>query len=381
MTQIMAGGIDPPRSPILRWIGSLGDDISEEMRHRLGATIANSTHAVVCGSVNSICVTLVAYARLGHPVLLAIACLDLFSLLARLCVMRGRFSRFAPDVVFASGLVWAGLIAATTTVVGFGDDLPMFIVVVASALGSCAGIVSRNFAAMRYALIQVAIIDLSYKVPFALRNPDFAPLLLLQGLLFVMVCIGIMRQQRATTVRALTAEIESRRQSFADPLTGLLNRRGFDAEGGKMLAAGRPGALFCLDLDGFKSVNDRLGHVAGDDLLCQVADRLREMAPARAAISRLGGDEFLLLVTGASAREAEALASRLIVRLMTPYPVAGSLSGVGVSIGICLIPADAVDLRQAMLDADQALYRAKAGGKGCFRIASQPVSPFGEVAG
>ncbi|TRL40088.1 GGDEF domain-containing protein [Rhizobium straminoryzae] len=381
MTHRIAGGIDPPRWPVLRWIGSLGSDVSEEMRHRLGATIANSTHAIVCGSVNSICVTLVAYARLDHPVLLVIAALDLLSLLARLGVMHGRFARFAPDVVFACGLLWASLIAATTTVVGFSDDMPMFIIVVASALGSCAGIVSRNFAAMRYALIQVAIIDLSYKVPFALRNPDFAPLLALQGLLFVIVCIGIMRQQRATTVRAIAAEIESRKQSFADPLTGLLNRRGLDAQAREMLAGGMANALLCLDLDGFKSVNDRLGHVAGDDLLCQVADRLREQAPSGSAICRLGGDEFLLLTTCVGEEDAKALASRLIRRLMTPYPVAGSLSTIGVSIGIGLIPADATDLRQATLDADRALYRAKAAGKGCFRIAAQPGPLFGEMAG
>ncbi len=125
-------------------------------------------------------------------------------------------------------------------------------------------------------------------------------------------------------------------------------------------------ALLYLDLDGFKAVNDCLGHAAGDALLVQVAGRIGAVIPEEWCAARLGGDEFVVLAGGARAHEAAAVAARLIEAVKAPYDIG---IGVGLSVGIgWAVPGMT---REALLaEADAALYRAKAAGKG--RLAAPP---------
>jgi len=152
-----------------------------------------------------------------------------------------------------------------------------------------------------------------------------------------------------------------------DPLTGLPNRALFDARleaAAAQAAAGEAVALLCLDLDGFKAVNDRLGHAAGDALLRAVAGRLLAQAREGDTVARLGGDEFAIIQTGpARAAEAEALAARLIEVLAAPFELHGERARIGASIGIALLPQDGATPADALRHADLALYRAKAEGR------------------
>ncbi|MCJ8509469.1 GGDEF domain-containing protein [Rhizobium lemnae] len=354
-----------PRTPILNWIADMGSDISEEIRSRLCGTLAASTLPAILGSLNSIFITLLAYARIENPVLLWIAFFDLAFGIARAAATNINWVRvIAADLVVISGIGWATMIAATMVVVGFSNDTPMLIVVVASGLGSCAGIIARNYAAPRLALIQVILIDTSFKIPFCLNHPEFTPLIVIQGMGFIGIAVWIMRQQRETTVRAIAGQIESRTQSLLDPLTGLLNRRGLEERTQSMRQTSTTKALLYLDLDGFKQVNDRFGHGVGDEILRQAARRLSICLP-NASICRMGGDEFIVLADCHSRQEAAVIGARIIQTISLPSVTSAGQAYVGVSIGISLFDPKTVDLERAMVEADEALYRAKRAGRGC----------------
>jgi diguanylate cyclase (GGDEF)-like protein/PAS domain S-box-containing protein len=180
---------------------------------------------------------------------------------------------------------------------------------------------------------------------------------------------------RATALRDVrerrAAEARIRFMAQHDLLTGLPNRAYFHEMISRELALckrdGRPLAVFCLDLDRFKPVNDTLGHAAGDVLLRQVAERLLGNVRECDTVARIGGDEFVLLQSGAAQPEASAqLAERLIQVLAAPYDLNGSHVTIGVSIGIALAPQDSTEPDVLVQDADVALYRAKASGRGSF---------------
>lgn len=164
-----------------------------------------------------------------------------------------------------------------------------------------------------------------------------------------------------------------------DVLTGLANRRAFRAH--LEASANKPPvggfALVLIDIDNFKPVNDRFGHEAGDRLLCQFAERLRETVARNVALdglpARLGGDEFILTAKlkneGGSLREAvEALARALIEVFASPMVVGDESFFASASLGIALCPDDARTAAQLMKKGDLAMYAAKRSGKNSYRF-------------
>ncbi|MGK5681823.1 putative bifunctional diguanylate cyclase/phosphodiesterase [Actinoplanes sp. URMC 104] len=156
-----------------------------------------------------------------------------------------------------------------------------------------------------------------------------------------------------------------RHEAHHDALTGLVNRTLFRERLAAAVERELVAVLF-LDLDGFKEVNDSLGHAAGDELLVQVAGRLREAAPPPYAVARLGGDEFAVLIESPDARsDAEALAARILERLDEPFRLDGRDLHVGAGIGMACA-SDAGDIEQLQRNADLAMYKAKEAGGGVF---------------
>ncbi|HEY5064493.1 MAG TPA: EAL domain-containing protein [Xanthobacteraceae bacterium] len=155
-----------------------------------------------------------------------------------------------------------------------------------------------------------------------------------------------------------------------DQLTDLPNRVFFREELEKSLRRLRHGekfAVLCLDLDRFKSVNDSLGHSIGDKLLKAVASRLAGCIDERDFVARLGGDEFAIVQTNIGRPEdGSTLASRIIERLGAPYDIEGQQLDIGVSIGLAIAPADGKNADQLLKNADLAMYRAKADGRGSY---------------
>jgi diguanylate cyclase (GGDEF)-like protein len=156
-----------------------------------------------------------------------------------------------------------------------------------------------------------------------------------------------------------------------DALTGLPNRLLFHE---RMVAAvalaarGVAQAALCLDLDRFKDVNDTLGHPLGDALLQAVTARILRCVRETDTVARLGGDEFAIIVSPLrQSKDANVLADRLIEELALPYEISGHQLVIGASIGIAMIPDDGLTPDMLLKNADLALYRAKADGRGCYR--------------
>ena len=173
-----------------------------------------------------------------------------------------------------------------------------------------------------------------------------------------------------TAQRRTEAKIEH--MALHDTLTGLPNRVLLNERIEQALARVKRDeivAVHLLDLDNFKTVNDTLGHAAGDKLLKQVADRLRTVVRDTDTIARMGGDEFAIVqVAIAQPGDATALAYRAIECVGQPYKIDGREMVIGTSVGIAVGPADGANADQLMRNADLALYRAKGDGRRTYRF-------------
>lgn len=157
-----------------------------------------------------------------------------------------------------------------------------------------------------------------------------------------------------------------------DVLTGLPNRLLLKDRLHQSIALAKRGhlmALHCVDLDKFKPVNDIYGHVVGDELLKQVAERFNGIKRDTDTIARTGGDEFVIVQVGINDRTgAEILADRIIKTLSVPYEIDGHTIEIGASIGVALAPLDTTDADDLFKMADSALYESKANGRGRYKL-------------
>ncbi|ALJ37707.1 diguanylate cyclase [Azospirillum brasilense] len=154
--------------------------------------------------------------------------------------------------------------------------------------------------------------------------------------------------------------------AYQDRLTGLPNRRYFEQYVEATTAGNGSAAFLYIDLDGFKPVNDRLGHDAGDLVLRQVGERLAACFRGDDVVARLGGDEFAAVLpqrAGAEPPDLDGLARRIIEAVNEPVSVQGEAVRVGCSLGIALWPEDSPDVAETLRRADQALYQAKRAGR------------------
>ncbi len=185
------------------------------------------------------------------------------------------------------------------------------------------------------------------------------------------VARALMNMQEQTSER-MRAEEQISHMAHHDALTGLPNRVLFGSELERALSEWLPDetvAVFCLDLDRFKQVNDTLGHPIGDALLQTVADRLQSFVSDRTLVARLGGDEFAVIQVGAEQPdEARCLGEKVIARLSEPYEVRGYQIVIGASVGVSLAPHDGGRADDLLKNADLALYRAKTEGRGTLRF-------------
>jgi diguanylate cyclase (GGDEF)-like protein len=175
------------------------------------------------------------------------------------------------------------------------------------------------------------------------------------------------------------AEARVRYLALHDSLTGLPNRTMLMDRLSQAIAQARYGndliALLLLDLDHFKHINDSLGHFIGDELLEQVARRLRSVLNDGDVAARLGGDEFVVVAAGLrQSNEAERLAQRIVEVLHEPFVVQGRRLHAGASIGICFYPEDGDNPAALLQAADTAMYQAKKKGRGNYRLFSSDLS-------
>lgn len=173
--------------------------------------------------------------------------------------------------------------------------------------------------------------------------------------------------------------------AFYDALTGLPNRNLFRDRFERAVAAARRGrrafALLYTDLDHFKSVNDSLGHEAGDQLLRQFAARLAASLRASDSVARWGGDEFVALLEGVGEPLVAARIARKLLRSCSgPYAIGGASRRVTLSIGASFYPRDGRDLATLLERADRAMYVAKARGRNGFHVLEEPACDYSLTA-
>ena len=169
------------------------------------------------------------------------------------------------------------------------------------------------------------------------------------------------------------AEEQLRHRASSDPLTDLPNRAMFfDRLQQALLLARRyeqPFALLYVDLDHFKEVNDSLGHAAGDQLLIETAQRLLDAVRESDTVARLGGDEFAIILEHLEdEQEIEVIARRIVADLALPFKLKGGVATVSGSIGIAIYPLGGTDTDTLTLNADRALYQAKAKGRNSYHF-------------
>jgi diguanylate cyclase (GGDEF)-like protein len=202
---------------------------------------------------------------------------------------------------------------------------------------------------------------------------DRAWLVLAAGLLITGVVVLYLTSSVRHARRLLLANRQISKLAHKDPLTGLLNRRAFNEHLAAAFEASRRGsaafAVLYFDLDHFKDINDTLGHPAGDLLLQDVAERVRNVVRKTDTIARFGGDEFAVLQTGISDFAATtAVAAKLNKILAAPFMLNGNEVRISASIGIAHYSPDLEEAGAVMVQADLALYRAKEDGRNCFRF-------------
>ncbi len=215
-----------------------------------------------------------------------------------------------------------------------------------------------------------------YVIHFAETHKSWELEEFLTALMLLPIAMAIYSARRVREYyRELHYRVEAEQQAKAmalhDPLTGLPNRRNINQRMEKAFATAdeSPLSLLLVDLNRFKSINDLQGHLAGDELLIEVANRLRGSVGADAVVSRLGGDEFLILI------QNTPLGDDLITRIeaisesfIEPCTIEGSPVSVGASIGVTVVDSADILPETALAQADAAMYRCKAQGRNGFRF-------------
>lgn len=225
-----------------------------------------------------------------------------------------------------------------------------------------------------FSTLLVLLCDLPIKLAVPFQSEPLFWLYIPQAPIYWWITHWFACQLNSWAERALINENRSRLEADYDQLTGLRSRHGFYRVVERLrhtTTEPHTAALLYLDLDGFKQINDAMGHEAGDTLLTRIARHCRHVLRPEDVMVRWGGDEFLVLLPEASGTLPELVAERLLARvraLGSEYP------GIGTSIGIVchedLRTLDRETLERLVNRADASLYEAKRAGKGCYRIAS-----------
>jgi len=366
-----------PRWRITRWLTDPGQNTPADIRHALIASLFGTLPIYIGGVVNTLLVAAFITARQPRPEFFAWLALEFivctvrlgFLLHAHRAAAEGR--RTHTDLYIILGLLWAFSVGFGCFVSIMRGDWVASVVACLSAAAMVGGICFRNFGAPRLAAAMI-VFSLGPIAVAALISGQLILLLTLFQipLYFVSMTVASYRLNEML-VSTMMAERKNDHLARHDHLTGLLNRAGLMHEMALRLSRmkGRSNgwALFYLDLDGFKAVNDRYGHGVGDQLLQLVSGRLRGFALPHPVIARMGGDEFVILCDIGEKAAAQLMAERLVLEISaTEYEVGPCSAQIGVSIGIALQPEHGRDVETLLHSADTALYEAKkAGGHRC----------------
>lgn len=315
---------------------------------------------------------------LHDPVLLAAAGIGGAATLAKLGLIafqrrhagegvlpRDRIRRWEAGHALATFAV-AGSVGVQCGAIFIQPVMAMQLLATALLFGYCSGVVTRL--SVRPPIAVTALLIATAPAIAATLWVGEAPHLIL-GAIFAMFLFGALNGVNfsyRSTLRHIRLHRDMAALAHQDSLTGLANRLGLREAFHRISGAGSGGiAVHCLDLDGFKPINDRFGHAMGDALLRALGLRLRALQPDGVDLAaRVGGDEFVVLQPALDIGQAELFAQRVLAALSQPYAIAGETIRVGISLGYAWAPTPSADLDRLQRRADEASYSVKRQGGG-----------------
>jgi diguanylate cyclase (GGDEF)-like protein len=368
------GELSPyPVTAAARWLLDPGGHLSAEIRAAFVRDIQVSRSSLIGAVITVMFVTVFCAAHTGSLVLWLLAGWGVIVCGARVTLS---YIAFAPgrtnppvvtDLYVAVMMLWCLTHGVMACLYMASNITIVQLMGVCAATAPHTPLCARHYLAPRLCKLMVVAIILPWMLGSALAHERGLLLVLGYGPLYISAIFATIQQFLDGALELQRARLDARAQARRDPLTGALNRLGA-AEAMQRGAADNVFALLCLDLDGFKAVNDQHGHPAGDELLRQVTRRLQKLVRGVDEVARLGGDEFLVIAPGMRPADCEAFASRLIAGISEPYALDGAVRArVGVSVGFACAPEDGMQLDALHARADAALYEAKQQGKGTWR--------------
>ena len=363
-----------------------GDAMSEQVRRTLVRSLYAQPTSLAIGAFNGIAVSMLAAYLVRDWTFTLVAIL-----LSAVAIVRTAMAMFSsPDrserstgwfeVAYEIGaFAYAGLfglLAAMSIVLHAGA--PVEVLLIAHALCYGVGICARNAGRPFIALGQMALVFVPVGIGCLIEGS--LPLVVLAATIpLVLVAMASITSNVFKTLHQSISSAETSRRlaskmehlARTDVVTGLANRAGLNHALVQAMMEVRDDeqvALFWLDLDRFKEVNDLLGHQIGDRVLSETASRLRKIVDEGGIVARFGGDEFVVFTRIADRGQAEDIAKAMLEDLQRPMRVENERLEVGCSIGIALMPEDGEDADSLLQHADLALYHAKMEGRGRTRF-------------
>ncbi len=368
-----------PITPLIRWFVKDNENLDRDIRLKLLKDPFSSRAALVAAGMNTLLVCSVAV--ILHPTLFFICWLiaDMLIWIIRWFLLR-RFiasgksmRRYATDLSLLFGLIWAAEIGIGTAGCIISQDPVLQILACTSAVSMNGAIAMRNQGIPRYAFTQILFTDIPMKLATLFQPEPMLRVLILQAPMYLTGLWVLLNNLNANLTKAYIAEAQSTHSATHDKLTGVLNRSGMfnvmTALLGSKAKVASGFCLLCLDLDGFKKINDANGHATGDKVLVSFSAMISNVVRKNDAVARLGGDEFIVLMPDIDKSSASLIAERIIQTLEDYVGKNANYKGLGVSIGITEIsPFEPGSVEQMLSRADIAMYDAKSAGKNCYRF-------------
>lgn len=366
----------PKMDPVTCWLTGSNERLLLEVHDGRATRFHGGIPTFLAGGLNTILVSFVIAWRIPTLPFVIWTSLEISLAIARvlLFVWIGRAARRRQPLpvrpMLALILAWAASVGYGVFLCVSSGDWAVSMLACLSAAAMAGGTCLRYYPMPRLVMAMV-ILSLG---PCALASLlDGEPIFLLTALqvpLYIAIMSSAAFQVNKAMVRSVLAEQENDRRAHHDTLTGVLNRAGLARELSLRTAKEERFALFYVDLDRFKAVNDHFGHQAGDELLKSVAERLRRTCRPEDAIARIGGDEFVILSGPNGIVSSKAMGRRIVAAIGSEgFFFEREAAFVGASIGVAFFPDHGRELGPLLGEADAALYQAKYGGRGRCVIA------------
>jgi diguanylate cyclase (GGDEF)-like protein len=372
-------GYSSPSAPLLRWVlKSKGVD-DPDIQQRLVATIFTRVSSLLMAASCELIVGAAAILTHPRPIFFVWVALSFSFLVIRLGVLAwsnsaAEHGRPTPtSLVVVLSLIWISVIGFGCLACDLSGDNALQVLSNVCITAILGGLICRNASTPRLAITQVAIALSFVCVGAGLAPQHWLRIMIVQAPIYATGLCGICYKINRELVALLQAQRDNVALARQDTLTGLPNRievaETLDAivaqSSVDQSSVSASFAVICMDLDGFKSINDTLGHGVGDAILIEAATRLRAACTTPLLVARLGGDEFLVALSTPVPGQAEALARAIGQGIRAPFLLPGAPSvRINASFGVAYFPQDGCDADAVLIAADKALYAVKRSGKG-----------------